>query len=140
MGLMPANPREPYISENDLQYLLSFPYLVSAEEIQQYCSFCADSTNVKVQSTQGSHAQDNQVDCTKCSLLEAILLAKKLDGDTTRVIKATMTSGVLENPNSLQAHFETSPRGRHGVERSNVNSRLSEVDGDDEILATGSGA
>ncbi|KAJ7840399.1 hypothetical protein B0H14DRAFT_2587478 [Mycena olivaceomarginata] len=33
--------------------------------------------------------------------------AKKLDSDTVRVVRATMTSGVLENPNnSLQSRFK----------------------------------
>ncbi|KAJ6540912.1 hypothetical protein B0H10DRAFT_2137966 [Mycena sp. CBHHK59/15] len=132
-----------YISETDLAYLLGFPYLCSEEEIQNYYTFCAESTNAKVQNwwthkmsypwllpslnrevsqmdkrhwdltprdtnpIEGSHAQDNQVNSTRRSLLDAILLAKKLDSDTARVIKATMTSGVLENPNnSLQSRFK----------------------------------
>lgn len=37
-----------FISEHDLTYLLGFPYLVSDEEIEQYYTFCADSTNAKV--------------------------------------------------------------------------------------------
>ncbi|KAJ6555805.1 hypothetical protein B0H19DRAFT_1261963 [Mycena capillaripes] len=133
-----------YIDELDLTYLLGFPYLCSDEEIQEYYTFCAESSNVKVKAwwthklsypwllpslnrelsqmnnrhwdltprdtnpIEGSHAQDNQVNSTHRSLLEAILLAKKLDGDTARVIKATMSSGVFENPNnSLEARFKS---------------------------------
>ncbi|KAJ7505079.1 hypothetical protein B0H11DRAFT_1980187 [Mycena galericulata] len=132
-----------YISENDLAYLLSFPYLSSEAEIQEYYTFCAESANTKIQSwwahklsypwllpslnrelsgmdkrhwdltprdtnpIEGSHVQDNQVNSTRRSLLEAILLAKKLDADTARLIMAMLTSGVLENPNnSLQARFK----------------------------------
>ncbi|KAJ6550548.1 hypothetical protein B0H10DRAFT_2242649 [Mycena sp. CBHHK59/15] len=139
----PTWREEAYISETDLAYLLGFPYLCSEEEIQNYYTFCAESTNAKVQNwwthkmsypwllpslnrevsqmdkrhwdltprdtnpIEGSHAQDNQVNSTRRSLLDAILLAKKLDSDTARVIKATMTSGVLENPNnSLQSRFK----------------------------------
>ncbi|KAJ7856165.1 hypothetical protein B0H13DRAFT_2357492 [Mycena leptocephala] len=131
-----------YISDNDLQYLLGFPYLVSSEELEQYYTFCRDSSIVQVQNwwahklgypwllpslnrelshmdkrywdltpsdtnpIEGSHAQDNQVNSTNRSLLEAILLAKQLDSETARVIMATLTFGVLENPNySLQARF-----------------------------------
>ncbi|KAJ7937753.1 hypothetical protein B0H13DRAFT_1852389 [Mycena leptocephala] len=60
---------------------------------------------------EGSHAQDNQVNSTNRSLLEGILLAKKLGGDTARVIMATLKSVVLENPNnSLRARFRNMAR------------------------------
>ncbi|KAJ7278722.1 hypothetical protein C8J57DRAFT_1465066 [Mycena rebaudengoi] len=38
-----------YVSENDLAYLLGFPYLCSREEINEYYAFCAASTDPKVQ-------------------------------------------------------------------------------------------
>ncbi|KAJ7442082.1 hypothetical protein B0H11DRAFT_1929029 [Mycena galericulata] len=132
-----------YISENDLQYLLGFPYLCSETELQEYYTFCAESSVTKVQSwwahklsypwllpslnreisrmdkrhwdltprdtnpIEGSHAQDNQVNRTKQSLLDAILLTKKLDSETARIIGATMTSGVMENPNnSLETRYK----------------------------------
>ncbi|KAJ7171600.1 hypothetical protein C8R43DRAFT_944206 [Mycena crocata] len=107
-----------YISESDLEYLLRFPYLCSDEEIQAYYTFCVDSTIAKVQS---SHAQDNQVNGTRRPLLEAIILnrAKKLDSDTAQVIKATMVSGVLENPhNSLETRYKSqSQRKARGREK-----------------------
>ncbi|KAJ7081898.1 hypothetical protein C8R43DRAFT_965548 [Mycena crocata] len=104
-----------YISESDLKYLLSFPSLCSDEKIQAYYTFCADSTIAKVQTLRrdtnpikGSHAQDNQVNSTRFPLLEAIILAKKLDSDTAQVIKAAMVSGVLENPhNSLETRYKS---------------------------------
>ncbi|KAJ7171887.1 hypothetical protein C8R43DRAFT_944427 [Mycena crocata] len=104
-----------YISESDLEYLLGFPYLCSDEKIQAYYTFCADSTIAKVQTLRrdtnpikGSHAQDNQVNSTRCPLLEAIILEKKLDSDTAQVIKAAMVSGVLENPhNSLETRYKS---------------------------------
>ncbi|KAJ6451028.1 hypothetical protein C8R45DRAFT_946435 [Mycena sanguinolenta] len=72
-----------YINDNDLAYLLGFPYLLSDDKIQQYYSFCADSTNSR------------------------LLREKQLECETAQVIKASMTSGVLENPNnSLQACFK----------------------------------
>ncbi|KAJ7475595.1 hypothetical protein B0H11DRAFT_2427262 [Mycena galericulata] len=132
-----------YITENDLQYLLGFPYLCSETELQEYYTFCAESSVTKVQSwwahkvsypwllpslnrevsrmdkrhwdltprdtnpIEGSHAQDNQVNRTKRSLLDAILLTKKLDSETARIIGATMTSGVTENPNnSLETRYK----------------------------------
>ncbi|KAJ7734221.1 hypothetical protein B0H16DRAFT_1467616 [Mycena metata] len=55
---------------------------------------------------EGSHAQDNKMNDTGRSLLEAVLLAKKSDRETAQVIMATLASGVLENGNnSLQARF-----------------------------------
>ncbi|KAJ7171602.1 hypothetical protein C8R43DRAFT_944208 [Mycena crocata] len=115
-----------YISESDLEYLLGFPYLCSDEEIQAYYTFCVDSTIAKVQnksnnSVPGSHAQDNQVNSTRRPLLEAIILnrANKLDSDTAQVIKATMVSGVLENPhNSLETRYKSqSQRKARGQEK-----------------------
>ncbi|KAF8146022.1 hypothetical protein K438DRAFT_1628949 [Mycena galopus ATCC 62051] len=38
-----------YIPENDWGYLLGFPYLVSDDEIEQYCTFCANSSISQVQ-------------------------------------------------------------------------------------------
>ncbi|KAJ7015790.1 hypothetical protein C8F04DRAFT_1365685, partial [Mycena alexandri] len=144
-----------YINDLDLEYLLGFPYLCTDEEIERYYSFCADSTNQKVQSwwahklgypwllpslnrkisnmnnrhwdltprdtnpIEGSHAQDNQVNSTNRSLLEAVQLAKELDSNTARVIKATLASGILENPNnSLEARFKNqSQRHARSVEK-----------------------
>ncbi|KAJ7700941.1 hypothetical protein B0H16DRAFT_1483720 [Mycena metata] len=99
-----------YISENDLAYLIGFPYLMSDNEIEGYYTFCAESSTRQVQNwwehklsypwllpslnrhlsrmsnrhwdltpsdtnpIEGSHAQDNQVNDTGRSLLEAILL------------------------------------------------------------------
>jgi seryl-tRNA synthetase len=77
---------------------------------------------------EGSHAQDNQVNHTNRSLLEAILLhvssslndgnisdhfisAREYDQQTARVLKASAEAGILENGNnSLQARFAASSR------------------------------
>ncbi|KAJ7808368.1 hypothetical protein B0H14DRAFT_2608950 [Mycena olivaceomarginata] len=101
---------KPYITENDLAYLLGFFHLLSSEEIEQYYMFCENSPTKQVQDwwahkqgypwllpslnrelshfdkrhwdltpsdsnpIEGSHAQDNQVNSTNPTLLEAILL------------------------------------------------------------------
>ncbi|KAK7037194.1 hypothetical protein R3P38DRAFT_3183344 [Favolaschia claudopus] len=38
-----------HVTDEVLQYLLSFPYLTTSEDIQDYYTFCAESTNPKVQ-------------------------------------------------------------------------------------------
>ncbi|KAJ7158275.1 hypothetical protein C8R43DRAFT_1124883 [Mycena crocata] len=82
-----------YISESDLAYQLGFPYLCSDEEIQAYYTFCVDSTIAKVQ-TWWAHKLGYP--------------AKKLDSNTAQVIKATMVSGVLENPqNSPETRYKS---------------------------------
>ncbi|KAK7017306.1 hypothetical protein R3P38DRAFT_3320602 [Favolaschia claudopus] len=91
-----------HITDEVLQYLLSFPYLNTPEDIQEYYTFCADSRNAK-----GSHAEDNQIKPTNRPLLEAILLAKEQDAQTARIVEEMISSGVLTNPNnSLQARFK----------------------------------
>ncbi|KAJ7024118.1 hypothetical protein C8F04DRAFT_1303299 [Mycena alexandri] len=77
---------------------------------------------------EGSHAQDNQVNATNRTLLEAILLwdlqlqfifndpyfplrAREYDKNTARVIKASAESGVLENGNnSLESRYAAAAR------------------------------
>ncbi|KAJ7702897.1 hypothetical protein B0H16DRAFT_1483034 [Mycena metata] len=135
---------QPAFSENDLAYLIGFPYLMSDDEIEGYYTFCAESSTRQVQNwwehklnypwllpslnrhlscmsnrhwdltpsdtnpIEGSHAQDNQVNDTSRSLLEAILLARKSDSETARIIAATRASGVLENGNnSLRTRFSS---------------------------------
>ncbi|KAK6971576.1 hypothetical protein R3P38DRAFT_3336707 [Favolaschia claudopus] len=93
-----------HVTDEVMQYLLSFPYLETPEEVQQYYTSCADSTKPKIQ---GSHAQDNQIKPTSRPLLEAILLAKDLDAETAHLIEEMISSGVLQNSNSsLQARFK----------------------------------
>ncbi|KAJ7756730.1 hypothetical protein B0H14DRAFT_3512057 [Mycena olivaceomarginata] len=156
---------KPYITENDLDYLLGFSHLLSSEEIEQYYMFCENSPTKQVQDwwahkqsypwllpslnrelshfdkchwdltpsdsnpIEGSHAQDNQVNSTNRTLLEAILLAKKLDCDTARVILATLQSGVLENPNnSLQASKEaTRLRGQVNAGKQQLKEKEKEI-------------
>ncbi|KAJ7868209.1 hypothetical protein B0H14DRAFT_2572448 [Mycena olivaceomarginata] len=75
---------------------------------------------------EGSHAQDNKGNSTNRMLLEGILLAKKLDIETARIILATLEHGVLENSNnSLQATFQRNPTGMRVPEKNKVNSRIS---------------
>ncbi|KAJ7231611.1 hypothetical protein C8J57DRAFT_1250974 [Mycena rebaudengoi] len=55
---------------------------------------------------EGSHAQDNQVNGTNRTLMEAIVLSRKLDSDTARIIKASIESGVWANGNnSIRSRF-----------------------------------
>ncbi|KAJ7744261.1 hypothetical protein DFH07DRAFT_963793 [Mycena maculata] len=57
---------------------------------------------------EGSHAQDNQVNHTNHSLIEAILLARQFDSDNARIIKASIEFGIWENGNnSLRARFSS---------------------------------
>ncbi|KAJ7731430.1 hypothetical protein DFH07DRAFT_781256 [Mycena maculata] len=58
---------------------------------------------------EGWHAQDNQVNNTNRSLIEAIFLARQFDSDdNTRVIKALVEFGIWENgSNSTQARFSS---------------------------------
>ncbi|KAK7038508.1 hypothetical protein R3P38DRAFT_3391671 [Favolaschia claudopus] len=94
-----------HISDTILQYLLSFPYLASDEDIQQYYSFCADSTNPKLR---GDHAEDNQIKPTNRPILEAILFAKEQDAQNARIIQEMISWGVLQNPNnSLQSRMKS---------------------------------
>ncbi|KAK6974965.1 hypothetical protein R3P38DRAFT_3478367 [Favolaschia claudopus] len=120
-----------HITDEVFQYLLSFPYLNTSEDIQEYYTFCADSRNAKVQGRlslapclpqslsfwdltpndtnpiEGSHAEDNQIKPTNRPLLEAILLAKEQDAQTARIVDEMISSGVLQNlNNSLQARFK----------------------------------
>ncbi|EDR08926.1 uncharacterized protein LACBIDRAFT_326552 [Laccaria bicolor S238N-H82] len=55
---------------------------------------------------EGSHANDNQIRGMNHSLLEAILLAKAVDSEEARILQASQSSGILENPhNSLEKRF-----------------------------------
>ncbi|KAJ6454741.1 hypothetical protein C8R47DRAFT_1252140 [Mycena vitilis] len=133
---------ESYIEETIFEYLLSFPYLETDEDIREYYSFCNSSPNKKLKAwwthklsypwllpslnrqlskmdnkfwdltprdtnpIEGSHAQDNQVNKTNSTLLEALLLARQFDCDNARVIKASIEFGVWENGNnSIRARF-----------------------------------
>ncbi|KAJ7795328.1 hypothetical protein B0H14DRAFT_2621050 [Mycena olivaceomarginata] len=98
----------------EFQYLLSFPYLETDADIQEYYTFCGESQNTKLK---GSHAHDNQVNKTNATLLEAILSAQEFDGENTRIIKASLESGIWENGNnSLHARF-SSQAARHARSR-----------------------
>ncbi|KAJ7819553.1 hypothetical protein B0H14DRAFT_2600569 [Mycena olivaceomarginata] len=60
---------------------------------------------------EGSHVQDNQVNTTNGTLIEAILLAHDYDKNTAQVIMASVTSGIMKNGNnSLQARFAAAAR------------------------------
>ncbi|KAJ7702531.1 hypothetical protein B0H16DRAFT_1639892 [Mycena metata] len=133
---------ESYLDDLTFQYLLSFPYLETDAEIQEYYNFCNVSSIPKLKTwwahkksypwllpslnrqlskinhdhwdltprdtnpIEGSHAQDNQVNSTNRSLIEAILLARQLDSDNARIIMASREFGIWENGNnSIRARF-----------------------------------
>ncbi|KAJ7908033.1 hypothetical protein B0H13DRAFT_1879033 [Mycena leptocephala] len=135
---------EAYVEDRIFQYLLSFPYLETDAEIQEYYSFCKASTIPKLKAwwrhklsypwllhslnpqlskmsnkfwdltprdtnpIEGSHAQDNQVNKTNSTLIEAILLARQLDSENARIIKASIEFGIWENGNnSMRARFSS---------------------------------
>ncbi|KAF8178392.1 hypothetical protein K438DRAFT_1978016 [Mycena galopus ATCC 62051] len=94
--------------QNWWAHKLSYPWLLPSlnRELSHMDNRHWDLTPSDTNPIEGSHAQDNQVNRTNRSLLEAVLLAKQLDKETAMVILETLKSGVLENPNnSLQAGF-----------------------------------
>ncbi|KAF8175301.1 hypothetical protein K438DRAFT_1979860 [Mycena galopus ATCC 62051] len=94
--------------QNWWAHKLSYPWLLPSlnRELSHMDNRHWDLTPSDTNPIEGSHAQDNQVNRTNRSLLEAVLLAKQLDKETAMVILETLKSGVLENPNnSLQARF-----------------------------------
>ncbi|KAJ7878497.1 hypothetical protein B0H14DRAFT_3777089 [Mycena olivaceomarginata] len=118
---------ETHVEAFVFQILLGFPYLEMEAEFDDFKAFCTNSTNAKIKGDtnpiEESHAQDNQVNHTNHSLLEAILLhvssllndgnisdhfisAREYDQQTARVVKASAEAAILENGNnSLQARF-----------------------------------
>ncbi|KAJ7257980.1 hypothetical protein C8J57DRAFT_1234525 [Mycena rebaudengoi] len=120
---------EAHVDDFVFNCLLGFPYLDSLEEIATYRWWAHkisypwllpslnrrftsmsklhwDLTPGDTNPIEGSHVQDNQVNATNRTLIEAILLARDYDKNTARVIMASLTSGIMENGNnSLQARF-----------------------------------
>ncbi|KAJ7829316.1 hypothetical protein B0H14DRAFT_3144043 [Mycena olivaceomarginata] len=112
---------ETYMDSLEFQYLLSFPYLETDADIQEYYTFCGESQNTKLK---GSHAHNNQVNKTNATLYEAILSAREFDGENARIIKASLESGIWENGNnSLRARF-SSQAARHATEKSSKEKDL----------------
>ncbi|KAJ7811930.1 hypothetical protein B0H13DRAFT_1926434 [Mycena leptocephala] len=96
---------ETHLENLEFQYLLSFPYLETDADIEEYYTFCGASKNPKLK---GSHAHDSQVNKTNATLLEAILSARQFDGENTRIIKGSLESGIWENGNnSIHARFSS---------------------------------
>ncbi|KAJ7148363.1 hypothetical protein C8R46DRAFT_1044904 [Mycena filopes] len=96
--------------QNWWAHKLSYPWLLPSlnRQLSHINNRHWDLTPSDTNPIEGSHAQDNQLSHTGRSLLEAILLARKADNETARVIKATLSSGVLENGNnSVQARFSS---------------------------------
>ncbi|KAJ7301012.1 hypothetical protein DFH08DRAFT_827925 [Mycena albidolilacea] len=113
---------ETYMDSLEFHYLLSFPYLKTDADIQEYYTFCGESQNTKLK---GSHAHDNQVNKTNATLLEAILSAREFDGENARIIKASLESGIWENRNnSLCARFssQAAHHARSRQKKAEVNS------------------
>ncbi|KAJ7692956.1 hypothetical protein B0H16DRAFT_1849836 [Mycena metata] len=92
---------------------ISYPWLLPSlnRSLTSMSHLHWDLTPGDTNPIEGSHVQDNQVNATNRTLIEAILLAREYDNNTARVIKASLTSGVLENGNnSLQARYAAAAR------------------------------
>ncbi|KAJ7158444.1 hypothetical protein C8R46DRAFT_1289908 [Mycena filopes] len=92
---------------------ISYPWLLPSlnRSLTSMSNLHWDLTPGDTNPIEGSHVQDNQVNATNRTLIEAILLAREYDNNTARVIKASLNSGVLENGNnSLQARYAASAR------------------------------
>ncbi|KAJ7788035.1 hypothetical protein B0H14DRAFT_3162823 [Mycena olivaceomarginata] len=99
---------EAHVDDYVFNCLLGFPYLETSEEIAAYRDFCQASTNPKdltpgdTNPIEGSHLQDNQVNHTNLTILEAVLIvqARAYDQETARIITASKALGVMENGNN----------------------------------------
>ncbi|KAJ7767206.1 hypothetical protein B0H16DRAFT_1453534 [Mycena metata] len=92
---------------------ISYPWLLPSlnRSLTSMSHLHWDLTPGDTNPIEGSHVQDNQVNATNRTFIEAILLAREYDNNTARVIKASLTSGVLENGNnSLQARYAAAAR------------------------------
>ncbi|KAJ7777643.1 hypothetical protein DFH07DRAFT_766393 [Mycena maculata] len=89
---------------------LSYPWLLPSlnRRLSKISNKFWDLTPRDTNPIEGSHAQDNQVNNTNHSLIEAILLAHQFDSDNARVIKASVEFGIWENGNnSARARFSS---------------------------------
>ncbi|KAJ7653853.1 hypothetical protein B0H17DRAFT_1214515 [Mycena rosella] len=92
---------------------ISYPWLLPSlnRHLTSMSHLHWDLTPGDTNPIEGSHVQDNQVNATNRTLIEAILLAREYDSNTARVIKATIASGVMENGNnSLEARYAQAAR------------------------------
>ncbi|KAF8995565.1 hypothetical protein BDQ17DRAFT_1545141 [Cyathus striatus] len=82
--------------------------------VPEHWDILPSNTNI----IEGSHAHDNRVTAANHSVLQAILLAKELDADTARLLKAYAESGVLTNTyNSSQHRFTAQGKRKARTQR-----------------------
>ncbi|KAJ7602245.1 hypothetical protein FB45DRAFT_883501 [Roridomyces roridus] len=89
---------------------VSYPWLLPSlnRHLSKMDNKFWDLTPSDTNALEGSHAGDNRINHTNHALIEAILLARQLDSDNARIIKASVASGVWENGNnSTRARFKS---------------------------------
>ncbi|KAJ7789997.1 hypothetical protein B0H14DRAFT_3161631 [Mycena olivaceomarginata] len=92
---------------------ISYPWLLPSlnRSLTQMSHLHWDLTPGDTNPIEGSHMQDNQVNHTNLTILEAVLSARAYDQETARIITASKASGVMENGNNSQmARFSAQAR------------------------------
>ncbi|KAJ6470392.1 hypothetical protein C8R45DRAFT_1218270 [Mycena sanguinolenta] len=92
---------------------MSYPWLLPSlnRSLTQMSYLHWDLTPGDTNPIEGSHVQDNQVNHTNLTILEAVLSARVYDQETARIIAASKASGVMENGNNSQmARFSAQTR------------------------------
>ncbi|KAJ7854152.1 hypothetical protein B0H14DRAFT_3865581 [Mycena olivaceomarginata] len=92
---------------------INYPWLLPSlnRSLTQMSHLHWDLTPGDTNPIEGSHVQDNQVNHTNLTILEAVLSARAYDQETARIITASKASGVMENGNNSQmARFSAQAR------------------------------
>ncbi|KAJ7157483.1 hypothetical protein C8R46DRAFT_1294194 [Mycena filopes] len=127
--------------QNWWAHKISYPWLLPSlnRSLTSMSKLHWDLTPGDTNPIEGSHVQDNQVNATNRSLLEAILLydsgsnAREYDENTARRIKASITAGVMEDGNnSLEACFSAAAR-RQARARTKTKEKAA-ADGGSKVL------
>ncbi|KLO05889.1 hypothetical protein SCHPADRAFT_838781, partial [Schizopora paradoxa] len=111
--------------QHKLQHAWLLPAICdhSSRMPKQYRDLIPPDTN----SLEGSHASDNLVSSTNNEILQAIMLAWKIDDDAVRVLKAAMSTGVLPNHLRTLEHRTTTNVQRRDAKRRKIEA-AKEVD------------
>ncbi|KAJ7870988.1 hypothetical protein B0H14DRAFT_3571890 [Mycena olivaceomarginata] len=99
--------------QNWWAHKISYPWLLPSlnRSLTQMSHLHWDLTPGDTNPIEGSHVQDNQVNHTNLTILEAVLSARAYDQETARIITASKASGVMENGNNSQmARFSVQAR------------------------------
>ncbi|KAJ7779351.1 hypothetical protein DFH07DRAFT_950415 [Mycena maculata] len=113
---------------------ISYPWLLPSlnRSLTQMSHLHWDLTPGDTNPIEGSHVQDNQVNHTNLTILEAVLSARAYDQETARIITASKASGVMENGNNSQtARFSAQAR-RQAPSRMKATEKAS-ADGGKEL-------